>query len=145
MIEFKKRYIAIYSTKLVEFFGWLTHGKPKEGQMAALFPFIFFRKKNQVPEDGYQIRHELIHFRQQVETLFIGLEIIKQIEIFYAYFFLHKNKFERYMYSACEQEAYLNQNNPNYLKERKLFAMFKYIKNKKNFRNNKDTGEITYQ
>jgi hypothetical protein len=130
-LKIKKGYVAIYSVGLVKFFGNLVHGKGENSRAATLFPFLIFRDKTQ--ELPWVVNHEKIHFKQQVELLFLGLEILKFIEFIYFKFFLKKNKFDRYLYSACEQESYLNQQDFSYLAHRKPYAIFKYIFNKKDF------------
>ena len=50
---------------------------------------------------------------------------------------------EAYLYSAIEQEAYLNQLDNNYLKNRKPYTVFNYIKNKIDFRlDSNNIGQI---
>ena len=142
-MKFHKEYIAIYNPKIVSFFGLLAAGMSQQAQMAALFPFIFFRDRSQDVLDSWQVRHELIHFRQQIETLFVGMFLVKWFETLRG-IFLGKNKQERYFRSAFEQEAYLNHNDSEYLRKRKLFTWRKYLKNKKNFKNDPVTGEITF-
>ncbi len=61
------------------------------------------------------------------------------------YFILVRGKglSEAYKMRASEQEAYRNQQNMNYLKERKPFALFVYPKDKKEFNYGKP-GEIIF-
>ena len=115
----KKGYIEIESPNLVGFFGRLVTGK-NDTSAGALFPFIFVRDANFTPD--WLINHELIHFRQEIEALFVGVFLISFIERVYARLFLKLDKEDRYLFTAMEQEAYLNMHNPDYLKERKLFS-----------------------
>lgn len=97
-----------------------------------MFPFLFVRDEAYI--QPWLISHERIHFRQQLETLFIGLPIISLTERLYARFVLKMNKEQRYLYAASEQEAYLNMHNPLYLKNRPFGALFRYIRHKRLFR-----------
>jgi hypothetical protein len=74
------------------------------------------------------IRHETIHFRQQVELLFVFHWIL------YVLFYLisrlkGQGHYIGYRYNPFELEAYGNDGNENYLKTRKAFAWTKYLKN----------------
>lgn len=97
-----------------------------------MFPFLFVKDESFL--QPWLINHERIHFRQQFETLFIGLPLISFIERLYARFVLKKNRQERYLYAAAEQEAYLNMDNPDYLQGRRWGSLFYYIRHKRNFR-----------
>lgn len=139
-ILFKKNYILVISPKLTWFCG-LSAGTPKLARAAALFPFIIFRsEEEQLP---WVINHELIHFRQQIETLFVGLIFLDLFETMYFILVRGKSLGEAYKMRASEQEAYRNQQNMNYLKERKPFALFVYLKDKKEFNYGKP-GEIIF-
>lgn len=83
----------------------------------AIFPFIFVSNKSQ-DKFSVLVNHEKIHFRQQLELLFIGFIIWYYI----AYFR------KGYRNISFEKEAYDNQENLDYLKQRKLFSFFKYTK-----------------
>lgn len=72
-------------------------------------------------------RHETIHFYQQLEMLFVLQWIL--YAVFYVYGrFKHGSWYEGYFLNPFEQEAYQNQANVNYFKERKLWAWTRYIK-----------------
>ncbi len=106
-------------------------GVGKIAKGAAWFPFIFIRSKEF--DVDWLIIHERIHFRQQIETLYIGSTIIVLFEMLYAYFILKKTWWDAYLWCSNEQEAYLNMHDKDYLKNRKLWSRFHYIKNKKDF------------
>jgi len=76
--------------------------------------------------------HERIHIRQSIETLFLIFPFA-MIEYLYARIILKYSQTEAYFYECVEQEAYLNQNNPNYLKSRGFFSTWKYIRHKTKF------------
>ena len=138
-IKIEKNYISVVSPKITWLCG-LSSGSPKLARAAALYPFIFFRsEEDKIP---WIINHETIHFRQQIEMLFLGNFILSFLETAYSVLFLRKTLKESYLWRSSEQEAYLNQQDPTYLDNRKFWAQFKYIKNKKDFILGK-LGEIT--
>ena len=63
-------------------------------------------------------------------------------ERLYARIVLQKTKFDAYIWSSGEQEAYLNQHNLDYLKTRPLWNQFRYLKNKKKI-SLPSPGEVT--
>ena len=110
----------------------------------SFWPFIFVRKDcsfNKVDE-----RHEMIHCRQQVEMMIVGAAIgailftladcgwwsLLSLLFFYVWYitewiirlFIDKNP---YRSISFEQEAYGNEEDPDYLKNRKHFAWVKYL------------------
>ncbi len=95
------------------------------------FPIIGF--KDESFETQRIINHEQIHFRQQIELLFVGEIIFRLIERFYLQVILSKSSLDSYKLCSFEQEAYLNQDDPHYLKNRRLFSFVKYIRNKTHF------------
>ena len=88
---------------------------PKGYNAIAIFPFIFVR--NGVKITDRLINHEKIHFAQQKELLIVFFYIL------YAVFYL----FYGYRNMPFEKEAYNNDDNLNYLNNRKLFSWFKYL------------------
>ena len=71
-------------------------------------------------------RHETIHFYQQVEMLFILQWLL--YGIFYVIGrFRYDSWAEAYFKNPFEQEAYNNESNENYFKERNYWAWTKYI------------------
>lgn len=130
-IKFKKGYIQIEAPRFVTFLGRISTGSP-HAKAAAFFPLIFIRDEQFAP--AWLINHERIHFKQQVETLFVGTFLITLIEGLYARIILKKSKEDRYTYSAAEQEAYLNMHNLEYLKIRRWGSLFYYIGHKKAFK-----------
>ena len=90
----------------------------------ALFPFIILRKK-EYKENAVLLNHEKIHLRQQAELLILPFYLWYLIEFFIrlAYYRNHK---EAYRNISFEREAYNNESNPNYLRNRKLFKFISY-------------------
>jgi len=78
------------------------------------------------------IRHEQTHHLQQTETLFLSV-IVGQMEKLYAKYVLNKTTMAAYLRESTEQEAYLNQTDIEYIKNRKPYAFLKYFTQKVNF------------
>ncbi len=99
---------------------------PKGYRGLALFPFVFVKysldKKNEV-----FINHERIHLCQQLELLVIPFFICYIIE-----FFLRMIQFKNidlaYRNISFEREAYANEKNLDYIKQRSFWRFLKYIK-----------------
>jgi hypothetical protein len=90
--------------------------------------FIFIWISRVTKDEIRLVRHEKIHFLQQVELLFIFHWIL------YAYFYLisrykGQGHYVAYRYNPFEMEAYDNEHNENYLKSRKPFAWVSFIRN----------------
>ena len=91
----------------------------------ALFPVILLRR----PEDRYNktlINHEKIHLRQQLELLIIFFYLWYVIEYYFWYFRL-RDSFLAYKYISFEREAFAMEDDPNYLKTRRLWSFWKYV------------------
>lgn len=73
------------------------------------------------------INHESIHSAQMREMLFIFFYIWYSIEYLVIRFF-HKTQNSAYRDVSFEEEAKEHEDDANYLKHRKHFAWFKYIK-----------------
>ena len=129
-IEFHKGYILVVAPWLVYIAAYLT-GTPEQAKAAALFPFIVVRDMSVV--EPWVINHERIHFRQEVELLFIGFWILYLFEYLFSRLVLRFPAREAYLYQSGEQEAYLNQHNFNYLNERKPYTRLKYLFHKTKF------------
>lgn len=90
-----------------------------------LFPFIFlkyeFLRKNEI-----LINHEKIHLRQQLEMLVVFFYLFYGIE-FVARLFQYKNWYNAYKNISFEREAYLNENDLNYLQNRRFWRFITYL------------------
>ena len=90
-----------------------------------LFGILFVRKGqiiNQIDEN-----HEQIHTEQMKELLFIFFYLFYGLE-WLIKLFIHKfNSKEAYYNISFEKEAYSNQNNLEYIKNRKHYNWFKKI------------------
>lgn len=126
----RKKVPTIVSYSLCNIVGKVLVGK-KVGAFT-LFPFIIFRDRGVMENEDY-IRHETIHLRQYVETLFIRILVIGYLQYLYARCILKKSKLQAYCYMSHEQEAHQNDRDQEYLKNRKWFTYYKYL-NPKNKR-----------
>jgi len=104
---------------------FLKYFKSKDVIGTTIFPFIiFWQGKGTFNE--ITINHEKIHIRQQLELLLIFFYIIYGIE-YLIKGIKYKDFNKAYWKISFEKEAYDNENNLNYNKERKLFSFIKYI------------------
>lgn len=132
--HYTKKYgpIVIYSEWLLDTASVINGLEKWSAKALALPPpFVGLRRKNHEMNDTW-IRHEQIHHLQQSETLFLSV-IVGQMEKLYAKHILNKPTMEAYLRESTEQEAYLNQTDPTYIQQRKIFSTRKYIKNKVDF------------
>lgn len=103
---------------------------PFKGFLAInLFGFLFVRKGKKLTD--IDINHEEIHSEQMKELLYVPFYLIYGLEWIVRLFQKGFNAHKAYRAISFEQEAYDNEYNPNYLKERKPYAWFKYWKKNK--------------
>ncbi|MCB9251323.1 MAG: hypothetical protein H6605_02585 [Flavobacteriales bacterium] len=89
----------------------------------AIWPFIILRNAA-LKNDRMVLNHEKIHIRQQLECLVLPFYVIYLSE--YMYHRLRGLKHaEAYLSISFEKEAYKNEKNRMYLKERKVWANFR--------------------
>lgn len=98
---------------------------PKGYRGMAVFPFVVvkysFDKTN-----GTFVNHEKIHLRQQLEMLILPFFIWYFLE-YLIRLIQYKNKDLAYRNISFEREAYSNEADHNYLKNRSFFQFLKYI------------------
>jgi hypothetical protein len=98
---------------------------PKGYRGLALFPFVFVKysldKKNPV-----FVNHERIHLRQQLELLIIPFFVLYFLE-FFLRLIQYRNVDLAYRNISFEREAYANEKDLDYLKNRFLWRFIKYI------------------
>jgi len=99
---------------------------PKGYTGITIFPFVFLKRKA-LKEDAVLINHEKIHLRQQVELLIIPFYFVYSIA-FLVRLIQYRNWYSAYRNISFEKEAYINQENLNYLKQRKFWSFFKYLR-----------------
>lgn len=94
---------------------------PFKGYKAmTFFPFIFVRKD--VSFNDVDLNHENIHGRQQVEMLLIPFYIWYVVEYLIRLLIYGFNGDKAYRNISFEREAYENETDFNYLRNRKHFA-----------------------
>lgn len=98
---------------------------PKGFAAINLFGVLFVRYGTKLSEQTMQ--HESIHTKQMREMFYLffylwyGLEWLFRLA-------QHRNTMTAYYNISFEREAYANQNNSNYLNERKSWAWVRYLK-----------------
>lgn len=90
-----------------------------------VFPFIIIRDKKKKNLEVL-INHEKIHIRQQLELLVIPFFVWYGME-FLIRWIQFKDKSEAYRNISFEREAYLNEKDPNYLKQRSFYKFLSHI------------------
>ena len=91
-----------------------------------LYPFVFIKN----PEDkknSVLINHEKIHLKQQLELLIIFFYLAYVIEYYYHLIKL-KNGHQAYLAISFEREAFAHELDLEYLKKRKVWGFWKYLK-----------------
>ncbi len=91
----------------------------------SLWPFIIL-KNNRLKEDAVLINHERIHLKQQIELLILPFYIIYILE-WVIRTLLYFDSYKAYQNISFEREAYLNEKNMNYIKERRPLSFVKYL------------------
>lgn len=102
------------------------------GKFAAgitLWPFVILRN-HELKENVQLLNHEKIHLRQQAELLVLFFYVWYGLEYAFHWYQL-KNKKQAYYQISFEREAYANESDPQYLKNRKFFAFWNYRKKRK--------------
>ena len=87
--------------------------------------FLFVRKGAKMSEKD--MNHEEIHSKQWRELLYIGFLLWYCIE-FVIRFYEYVNVHDAYRNISFEREAYANQDNLFYLKNRERFDFLKYLR-----------------
>lgn len=90
-----------------------------------LFPFIILRNTKD-RNNKVLINHEKIHLRQQLE-LFVLFFYLWYVAEYYYHLIKIKDAHKAYRSISFEREAYANESNLEYLKNRKLLSFWKYL------------------
>lgn len=108
---------------------------PKGYKAITLGPFIFIRKGTVLSKRD--INHEAIHWQQYKETLIVGFLIFYVLEFIMKFISPsltvaeerpNRSYWNRVYHSlSFEEEAYANQDNPDYLRTRQPYSWIKYI------------------
>lgn len=106
--------------------GWIIHVPWMRPAGMALFPFVLV-KEREYALDPVLMNHERIHLRQQLEMLILPFYILYIVNyLFNLSKYGHHYVAYRKMY--YEREAYVNERNMKYLKNRKFWAFLGYIR-----------------
>lgn len=98
---------------------------PKWVRGITIFPFIVLSYKQDL-ENVVLINHEKIHIRQQIELLVLPFFLWYGIE-YLIRLFQFRNWKAAYLNISFEREAYQNEKNLHYLKQRSFWSFFRYI------------------
>ncbi|WKW47044.1 hypothetical protein P3875_03005 [Myroides sp. JBRI-B21084] len=97
---------------------------PKGFSGITLYPFVFAHKRTTF--NNVFINHEKIHLRQQLELLIVPFFVWYFFEFLFR-LIQFKNKKTAYRNISFEKEAYANEKNENYLKNRKMYTFLRYL------------------
>lgn len=98
---------------------------PKGYMGITVFPFVILRHKF-LKKDKVLVNHEKIHLKQQLELFIILFYLWYVIEFLYR-ITIYKNWQDAYKNISFEREAYYNEKNLSYLKQRRLYTFVKYL------------------
>ena len=90
-----------------------------------LWPFIILKEKL-LREDRVLMNHERIHFRQQAELLVVPFFIWYGVEFLFRWI-QYKNRYQAYRNISFEREAYENEKDLDYLRERSFWRFLGHI------------------
>jgi hypothetical protein len=91
----------------------------------AIYPFVVMNNESLKSNKTF-IHHEKIHIKQQLELLIIPFFILYGLEFLFR-LIQYRSAMKAYWNISFEREAYSNQKNKDYLKERNPYSFFKYL------------------
>jgi hypothetical protein len=98
---------------------------PKGFSGITLYPFVFTTDESYIGNERF-CNHERIHLAQQRELLILPFYIWYLIDFLIKYF-KYKDKLKAYKNIIFEREAYSNDGDYSYLKQRKWYSFLRYI------------------
>ncbi|RXR20476.1 hypothetical protein EQG63_00670 [Flavobacterium amnicola] len=98
---------------------------PKGFRGITFYPFVFLVDKNDKQNPRF-VNHERIHIRQQIEMLVLPFFIWYGLE-FLVRLVQYKNRRTAYHNISFEREAYQNEKDPDYLKQRSFWRFLKFL------------------
>jgi hypothetical protein len=107
---------------IVLVFKYLT---PKGFRGLTLYPFVLLKYKSD-KENVVLLHHERIHIRQQIELLVIPFFVWYIME-FFVRLIQYKDRNLAYRNISFEREAYQNEKNLYYLKQRSFWSFINYL------------------
>lgn len=90
-----------------------------------IFPFIFVKDQS-IKRNKKTMNHETIHIVQQLEMLWFAFFIWYLVE-YIIRLLQYKNPHKAYLNISFEREAYANDQDLEYLKNRKFYAFLNYL------------------
>ena len=91
----------------------------------SLWPFIVLKNAS-LKNDTTLLNHEKIHLRQQGELLIVPFYFLYVLEGIIRYL-MYFDAYRAYRSISFEREAYDNETNLYYLRERRTFSFIKYL------------------
>ena len=98
---------------------------PKGFRGLTLCPFIIV-SESELKQNAVVINHEKTHIRQQLELLILPFFVWYGIE-FLIKWFIYRDKNKAYRNISFEKEAYENEKDLNYLKQRSFWRFLNYL------------------
>ncbi|WP_396147189.1 hypothetical protein [Flavobacterium sp.] len=99
---------------------------PRGFRGLTFYPFVFLADKDDKLNEVF-INHERIHIRQQIELLILPFYIWYFTEYLFR-LIQYKDRKQAYFNISFEREAYKNEKDLNYLKQRSFWRFLKYVK-----------------
>ncbi|QLG45888.1 hypothetical protein [Costertonia aggregata] len=91
----------------------------------SLWPFIIL-KHDELKDDTVLINHEKIHLKQQRELLILPFYVLYMLEWVVKTLF-YMDSYKGYQNISFEREAYFNENNLDYIDNRRPLSFIKYL------------------
>jgi hypothetical protein len=121
-MKLKERLLTPFFFEYSSVPGWLSNLAPIQLNAISFGPFVFCKRKATT-----RVRqHETIHYRQQLELLFV-LQWVLYLTFWLWGYLLYKNGRLAYYNNPFEVEAYNNEYIKGYLDNRKLFSWLNYL------------------
>ena len=98
---------------------------PKGFRGLTLYPFVFLKDKSD-KENVVLLNHERIHIRQQIELLVVPFYIWYSLE-YLVRLIQFNDRNLAYRNISFEREAYQNEKNLDYLKQRSFWSFINYL------------------
>jgi hypothetical protein len=98
---------------------------PKGYRGLTVFPFVFLKQRESVV-DAVLLNHEKIHLRQQLELLLLPFFVWYGLEFLWN-FSKEQDAKRAYRAISFEREAYANEKDLHYLKQRSFWKFLKYF------------------
>lgn len=98
---------------------------PRGVSAMAMYPFILINRRD-LGTDAVLLNHEKIHLRQQIELLVLPFYIWYLLE-YIVRLLQYRSHHEAYLNISFEREAYTNEKDLYYLKQRSFVSWLKYL------------------